>query len=182
MRALFLLLLMVLAGPLMADPLAALRAPDAIVLMRHATAPGTGDPPGFRLEECRTQRNLSNQGRAEAQAMGGLLRKAGIGFAHVLTSQWCRTRETAELLDLGPVTPFPPANSFFANRGEAAAQTAQTLARLRDLSASGRVLVVTHQVNITALTGIVPRSGEAIITRLEPGGDGLVVTGRLPAP
>lgn len=173
---------MVLAGPLRADPPAALAAPEAIVLMRHATAPGTGDPPEFRLGDCRTQRTLSDQGRAEARAMGDALRKAGIGFAHVLTSEWCRARETAELLDLGPVTPFPPANSFFANRGDAAAQSAQTLAHLRKLTADGRVLIVTHQVNITALTGILPRSGEAVVARLESGGDGFQVTGRLPPP
>lgn len=169
---------MTLAQPLRADPMAAAAAPGAVLLMRHATAPGTGDPAGFRLGDCSTQRNLSDTGRAEARAIGARFRAAGVGFDRILTSQWCRTAETADLLALGPVTPFPPANSFFADRAQGPAQTAAVLAYLASLPEGERVLIVTHQVNITALTGVVPRSGEIVITRLE--GGGLVVTGRLP--
>ncbi len=152
-------------------------APGAVLLMRHATAPGTGDPPTMRLGDCATQRNLSDAGRAEARAIGARLSAAGIGFDRILTSEWCRTTQTADLLGLGPVTPFPPANSFFSDRSEADRQTAEVLAYIAALPEGERVLIVTHQVNITALTGIVPRSGEIVITRRT--GAGLEVVDRL---
>ncbi|MFN0164057.1 MAG: histidine phosphatase family protein, partial [Burkholderiales bacterium] len=75
----------------------ALRSGGVVLLIRHASAPGTGDPPGFRLDDCATQRNLSDAGRFEARALGERLKKLGVTNAEVLTSQWCRCRETARL-------------------------------------------------------------------------------------
>lgn len=173
-----LLCLTLLSAPVQADPMAAAASPGAVLLMRHATAPGTGDPPDMRLGDCSTQRNLSQKGREEARRVGERFRDAGIGFDLILHSEWCRTRETAELLDLGPITPFPPANSFFSDRSTADSQTAEVLAYLAGLPEDERVLIVTHQVNISALTGLTPRSGEIVITRRE--GDGLTVVDRLP--
>lgn len=83
-----------------------------VVMMRHALAPGTGDPPNFRLEDCSTQRNLSAQGRAQARRIGEAFRRRGIKVARVLSSQWCRCLETARLMNLGAVEPFAPLNSF----------------------------------------------------------------------
>ncbi|MDO8883244.1 histidine phosphatase family protein [Pseudotabrizicola sp.] len=180
MRAFFILLMLILAIPLRANPLDAARAPGAIVLMRHATAPGTGDPAGFRLGDCTTQRNLSDAGRAEAQAIGARFRAEGITFTHILTSEWCRTHETAELLGLGPVTPFTPANSFFSTRADESRQTAEVLEWLSAQPKEARVLIVTHQVNITALTGVVPQSGEVVIARRS--GQRMVLVDRLPPP
>jgi phosphohistidine phosphatase SixA len=179
-RSLILALPLLVLGPRLAraDALAAARQPGAVLLMRHATAPGGGDPPGFRLGDCSTQRNLSAAGRAEAQAIGARLAAAGIRPTLIATSQWCRCRDTAALLDLGPVQDWPEINSFFSDRSTGPAQTAATLARLAALSADATVLLVTHQVNITALTGIVPRSGEIVVSRRT--GGGLAVTGRLP--
>jgi phosphohistidine phosphatase SixA len=177
MRALA-LCLAVIAAPLQADPMAAAATPGAVLLMRHATAPGTGDPANLRLGDCTTQRNLSDAGRTEARAIGARLRAAQIRVDRVLHSEWCRTAETARLLDLGPVTPFPAANSFFSDRSAAARQTAELMDYLGDLPSDERVLIVTHQVNITALTGIVPRSGEIVIARRT--GDALEVLDRLP--
>jgi phosphohistidine phosphatase SixA len=176
----FLALLWWLVVPAAADVPASAREPGVVLLMRHATAPGGGDPPGFRLDDCATQRNLSAAGRAEAQAIGARLAAAGVRPALIATSQWCRCRETAALLGLGPVQDWPEINSFFADRSRGPAQTAATLARLASLPADASVMLVTHQVNITALTGIVPRSGEIIITRRT--GAGLAVLGRLPPP
>ncbi|MCU0900434.1 MAG: histidine phosphatase family protein [Cypionkella sp.] len=180
MRYIIFAVLLMLAAPLRADPLVAAGQPGAVLLMRHAIAPGGGDPEGFVLGDCGTQRNLSDEGRAQARAIGAQLRAAGLRFDAVLTSEWCRTTETAVLLDLGPVTPFAPVNSFFDNRQDGPRQTAETLAYLATLPPDARVLIVTHQVNITALTGVTPRSGETVVTRRD--GDRLSVEGRLPPP
>ncbi len=157
---------------------AAIRAGDAVVLIRHALAPGVGDPPGFRLEDCATQRNLSEQGRRQAQAIGATFRRNGITAARVLSSRWCRCLETARLLDLGAVEPFPLLDSFFEDPGRADAQTAALRAFLDSPHAGPLRVLVTHQVNITALTGVTPRSGEMIVVQPVAGGDVRLV-GRL---
>ena len=150
------------------------------MLMRHATAPGTGDPAGFRIDDCATQRNLSETGRQEARRWGDRLRTEGITVEVLASSGWCRARETAELMGLGAVAHWPSLDSFFARRNREPEASAETLARLRDLGA-GRALLVTHQVNITALTGVVPRSGEIVVARMDGVGR-LEVLGRLPPP
>jgi phosphohistidine phosphatase SixA len=148
-----------------------------IVLFRHATAPGTGDPPGMRLGDCATQRNLGAAGREQARRIGEALRDQGIPIGAVLASQWCRTLETAELALPGRVVAEPAFNSFFADRGNAAAQTGAARAILLAWRGPGALLVSTHQVNITALTGLVPASGEGVVLRRE--GDALRVVGRI---
>lgn len=84
-----------------------------VVLLRHAIAPGTGDPANFQLNDCATQRNLSESGRQQARDIGAAFRDRNIPVVEVLSSQWCRCLETAELVDIAPVEPFPPLNSFF---------------------------------------------------------------------
>ena len=155
-----------------------LAAPGSVGLMRHAQAPGTGDPPGFKLGDCATQRNLDDTGRGQARRLGERLRAAGLaGLAVVYASPWCRTTETATLLGLGPVTPLPALASFFGGRGEEARQTAALRAAL-DAGRDGppRILV-THQVNVTALTGIFPEDAELIVLRPEPSGNGVGPSG-----
>jgi phosphohistidine phosphatase SixA len=149
--------------------------------MRHALAPGGGDPPGFRLGVCSTQRNLSDAGRRQARAIGVQLRAAGIRPGLVAASQWCRCTQTAQLLDLGAVTPWPSLNSFFGNAALGPGQTAKTLARLQDLRPNLRPLLVTHQVNIRSLTGQNTRSGEIIVARKTPTG-GLQAVGAIAPP
>lgn len=147
-----------------------LSEPRTHAILRHAIAPGTGDPPGFALGDCTTQRNLDDRGRAQARAIGAALRDAGITVDHVLTSQWCRSAETAELLGLGPVAEEPALNSFFADRSTREAQIAQTRRLLAALPEEETAVLVSHQVNITALTGIYPRSGETVVLRVGPDG------------
>ena len=104
------------ALPARADPqaaLAALREPGTVVLMRHARAPGVGDPPGFKLDDCSTQRNLNDEGRADARAAGRRLRDAGAQVGKVVASPWCRCLETARLMDVGPVSADPAFASLF---------------------------------------------------------------------
>ncbi len=157
-----------------------------VVLLRHAIAPGTGDPENFELEDCTTQRNLSESGRQQARDIGEAFRRRDIPIAKVLSSQWCRCLETAELMDVGPVEPFPALNSFFRDRTTADAQTNQIreyIANSQDQP--GVIVMVTHQVNITALTSIFPRSGSAVVLQLEVQPDNsnqLRVIGQLPEP
>ena len=111
-----------------------------VAILRHAFAPGTGDPATFALDDC--------------------------------TSQWCRCRDTARFLDLGPVEDLPALNSFFRNRDRADPQTAELRLFLLGLPPGKTVVLVTHQVNITALTGRIPTSGEVFL--LEIGRDGTI--------
>jgi broad specificity phosphatase PhoE len=139
--------------------------PGTAVLFRHALAPGAGDPPGFKLDDCRTQRNLSVEGRVQARRIGRAFAERGIKVAAVWSSQWCRTRETADLAFPGQRVDRPAFNSFFDDRGAAADRTRDALALLADWRGPGVLVVVTHQVNITALTDIVPASGEGIVVQ-----------------
>ena len=152
-------------------------SPGRAVLLRHATAPGIGDPKGFRLGACATQRNLDATGRAEAKRIGEAFRAHGIRVETVLSSQWCRTHETAELAFPGLVKDEPAFNSFFDDVSNDPAQTAAARALLAAWKGPGLLVVVTHQVNITALTGIFPNSGEGVV--VAPDGDALKVVGRI---
>jgi len=142
----------------------ALGRPGAVAIMRHALAPGTGDPAGFRIDDCSTQRTLDARGRAQARKIGAEMRARGVRFDRVLTSRWCRCRETARLMDVGPVEAFPVLDSFFADRrANGPRQTAALRDFLDDRPAGERILLVTHQVNITALTGRGVTSGEVVV-------------------
>lgn len=163
MRTLLLLWLLLPAAAF-ADGWEALKQDGAIAIMRHALAPGTGDPSSFVLRDCTTQRNLDERGRAQAQRIGRAFRERGVTFDAVYSSQWCRTLETAELLDLGPVIEAPALNSFFQDFSTRDRQTRETRALIA--RSEGRLMLVTHQVNISALTGRSTRSGEVLVIRV----------------
>jgi phosphohistidine phosphatase SixA len=173
--ALFLLLSLLWAGGAAANDWQALDQPGAFAIMRHALAPGTGDPAAFDVQDCGTQRNLDDRGRAQATAIGAAFRARGLTFDAVLTSQWCRCHETAELLGLAAVVADPAFNSVFRDRAARGPRTSAALALLAERG--GRPLVVTHQVNISALTGQGTRSGEVLVVR--HAGDRLEVLGRI---
>jgi phosphohistidine phosphatase SixA len=137
----------------------ALRAGGTVALIRHALAPGTGDPPGFVLEDCATQRNLSDEGRAQAARLGEAFRAHGVAVDRVLSSGWCRCLDTA-VLAFGAAEAWAPLHSFFGDAGTGSAQTAEVRAGVAAWAGPGALVLVTHQVDITALTGIVPDSGE----------------------
>jgi len=164
----FLAILLLLAGApaFAADvlPLTELAKPGRVLMLRHANAPGTGDPAHFRLDDCATQRNLDDAGRAQAQRLGERLRQAGITQARVRSSQWCRCLETARLLGLGAPEPLPALNSFYTRPGEREARLAALRAFLAGLSANGPPLVlVTHQMTISEFTGAgVPSGGGSV--------------------
>lgn len=168
-RLLLFALLILLSGPALAETADragwdALRRDGAVALIHHARAPGIGDPPGFLLTDCATQRRLSPDGEAQARALGRRLRDEGVVVGRVLSSRWCRCLDTARLA-FGAAEPFPALDSFFGDRGREPEQTAA----LRDLiggwKGPGALILVTHQVNITALTGLVPSEGEILVVR-----------------
>jgi phosphohistidine phosphatase SixA len=141
----------------------ALKQGRAVALIRHATAPGLGDPPSFRIGDCSTQRNLSEEGRNQAQRIGKYFREKGVQSAAVYSSQWCRCLETARLLGLGAVTELAALNSFFRDSSTEERQTKEIRQFIMSLPAGKPTILITHQVNITAFTGIFPSSGEVII-------------------
>ena len=158
----------------------ALRSGGHIGLMRHARAPGSDDPPNFRLGDCSTQRNLSDGGRQQAREIGAFLRDEGFAGVRLVSSQWCRCRETAELLDVGSVEALPSLNSLVSyprDRGEMTAATQQWIVE-QDLTEP--LLLVTHQINIGALVDAYPDEGEIVVIR--PADDGtLAVIGTIRA-
>ena len=161
------------AAPTAADArFARLSEPSVVAIMRHAHAPGTGDPASFTLDNCATQRNLDTRGEAQAREIGAAIRAAGVAVDRVLTSQWCRCRDTARLLDLGPVEELPTLNSFFRNPARADRQTAELRRFLFGLPPGETVILVTHYVNIGTLTGRGVASGEVFL--LEIGRDGTI--------
>jgi len=141
-----------------------LREGGSIVLMRHAlTVPGVGDPPEFRLGDCSTQRNLSEAGRAQSRQVGRSFTEASVFVSDVRSSAWCRCTETAELA-FGRHRVWAPLNSFFARDGRVQ-QTRAVLQALQGHQAPDQLVLVTHQVNISALTGQTPAMGELFLTR-----------------
>lgn len=156
----------------------ALKTDGHIALLRHALAPGTGDPPAFQLDDCTTQRNLSDQGRAQAKQIGDRFRENGIPAAEVYSSQWCRCLDTAALLSLGKVKQLEAINSFFQNFERREEQTASLEKWIRSRTLNEPIVLITHQVNITALTGNFAAAGELIVVRV-PEGAPLEVVGTL---
>ena len=151
---------------------ARLSEPGIVAILRHAFAPGTGDPANFALDDCTTQRNLDARGREQARKIWAAIHTAGATVDRVITSQWCRCRDTARFLDLGPVEDLPALNSFFRNRDRTGPQTAELRQFLLGLQPGDTLILVTHQVNITALTGRIPASGEVFLLRV--GRDGTI--------
>ena len=157
---------------------AALREGRAFAMMRHALAPGTGDPANFDVNDCATQRNLSVEGREQARRTGDAFRDNGIALAEVMTSAWCRCRDTASLMNLGTPEVLQPLNSFFQNSSQRGPQTQALKQWLGQWTGSKPLLLVTHQVNISALTGDFARSGEIVVVDRNVS-DGVKVLGSL---
>jgi broad specificity phosphatase PhoE len=154
------------------DSFGLLAQPGHVLLLRHANAPGVGDPAGMKLSDCSTQRNLDDVGRNQARELGQRLRDAGVTNARVYTSELCRCRDTARLLDIGAVEPLPALNSTIGRtEQERTAQLKALRVFMETLPRdSGPVVLVTHQVIVTALTDNFPASGGGVILRLLPNG------------
>lgn len=158
----------------------ALASGGHVALMRHALAPGKDDPPGFRLGDCATQRNLNGAGRSQARRAGQAFRRHGAGNVRVYASPWCRCTETAQLLGLGPVTTvaaFGWLKDGPGKQGQISAMMAH-IAAVRPGDPSH--VLVTHTPNIRALTGVNVASGGIVVVRAE--GGRIRVVGRIPPP
>ena len=151
-----------------------------VALIRHGNAPpGYGDPPGFKIDDCATQRNLDEGGRAQARALGEAFRQHGVRAEKILSSPWCRCLETARLMVLGPV------DGTWAVA--ASDKSPERLAALRQMLANwrgpGTLVVVTHALTVQALVGIMPGQAETVVIRPELGKEpGVEVVGRIPMP
>lgn len=152
-----------------------------VVLVRHAlTDPGVGDPPQFRLGDCATQRNLSEEGRAQARRLGEALRARKVPVAQVQSSPWCRAQETARLVSGRTPEDLPALGNVFGRPERAAPQVAALKALVR-APAGGNVFWFTHGSTTLALTGVSPGTGEMVV--LSPQADGgFRVAGRLAVP
>jgi broad specificity phosphatase PhoE len=151
------------------DVITVMRGEGYILMIRHALAPGTGDPANFQIGDCSTQRNLDSRGREQARAIGTWLRSAGITSARIYSSEWCRCLETAELLKMGPVTKLAALNSFY----ELPQNREPNLKALRNFivrqpSEGPLIILVTHLVTISAISGEAVSPGEGVLIKLNP--------------
>ena len=134
-----------------------------VIFMRHALAPGFGDPHNFIKEDCSTQRNLNNKGRLQARFIGSYLKASEIKFSEILTSEWCRCIDTTKELSLGKWETFSGLNSFFQGHERKDQVMNKLQKKLDSIDNSDLVLFVTHQVVIAEQTGVVPSSGEMVL-------------------
>lgn len=144
-----------------------------VLLMRHADAPGYGDPAGYQIGQCSTQRNLGEYGRKQAKATGQWLSAQGITSAQVLSSPWCRCLDTAKLLNKGAVVTAPEIGSFFDNMSQEKKQTKELEGLIKDQLAkhpNTPIIFVTHHVNIQGLTGKAVASGDMVLVKVNKNG------------
>jgi phosphohistidine phosphatase SixA len=170
------------AGAPSADAWDVLLTGGQVALVRHSEAPGVGEPPNFTFGDCTTQRNLNDSGRAQAVRLGVAFREHSVAVGQVLSSGWCRCIETASRA-FGTAEVWTPLNAFSRDPATDAAQTAEVRARVAAWAGPGTLFLVTHQVNITALTEIFPATDEVIVVTPAPErAQGFTVAGRLHVP
>jgi len=147
-----------------------------VLLMRHADAPGFGDPAGYVISQCSSQRNLGDYGKKQAKAIGTWLSKQGIQKADVFSSPWCRCLDTANLLNKGPINIEPSLGSFFDNMSLEKRQTKELEGFIKSELAKqtkAPLILVTHHVNIQAYTGKVVGVGDMVLVRVNKNGEHL---------
>jgi broad specificity phosphatase PhoE len=179
------LLVLAMAGLIAAHPVPAtaasadelwalLRGGRQIVLLRHGTTtPGVGDPPGFRLDDCATQRNLVEAGRDESRRVGAAFRAQRVPVGRVLSSPWCRCLETARLA-FGRAEPWAALANLFGRQDRADA----VRAALTESPSDGTLVLVSHGSTISSATGVMPAMGEFVV--VTPRGGSFTIAGRIP--
>ncbi len=150
-----------------------LKSSHHVLLMRHAYAPGVGDPPGYSLQRCETQRVLNEEGIKQSLRIGRWLRAEGVDRAQVHSSTWCRCRQTAEKLGFGPVMIEPSLASFFDEPHMASARNQSLqdfVARALQAKGDQTLILVTHHVNIREFMGRDIGSGDMVLARVNAQG------------
>ena len=150
-----------------------LKKSDSVLLMRHALAPGIGDPAGYKLQDCKSQRNLDATGRAQAQKTGQWLRAQGVSDAFVFTSAWCRCKETAENLAFSLPVLEPSLNSFFDDMRQGSQSNLNLqkfIGNQLKIKGDKALILVTHHVNIAAFTGENVGSGDMVLAKVNAAG------------
>ena len=158
---------------------AALAKGGHVALVRHGNAPPGhgGDPPGFKIDDCATQRNMDEKGRTQSKAVGEAFRQHGVRVDKILSSPWCRCLETARLMALGPVEGTMAV--------AASDRSPDRLAALKQMVSAwrgpGTLVVVTHALTVRGLVGIMPGQAETVVLRPKLGTEaGVDVVGRIP--
>jgi phosphohistidine phosphatase SixA len=144
-----------------------------ILLMRHADAPGYGDPKNYQVSQCATQRNLGDFGRKQAKGIGDWLSSQGVDQAKIYSSAWCRCVDTATLLNKGAVKKEASLGSFFDDMSQAKRQTDELIklvAAERRQYPNIPIIMVTHHVNIQSYIGIAVNSGDMVLVKVDPAG------------
>ena len=152
-----------------------------VALIRHGNAPpGYGDPPGFKIDDCATQRNLDEKGRAQARVLGEAFRRHGVPADKILSSPWCRCLETARLMAVGPV------ETSWALVPDTAPRGGARLLELKEIVSAwrgpGTLVLVTHAFTVRALMGFLPIQGEIVVLKPGSGTAGADLVGRIAAP
>ena len=145
-----------------------------VLLMRHADAPGYGDPAGYVIGQCATQRNLGDYGKKQSKAISAWLSNQGIQKAEVFSSPWCRCLDTANLLNMGPVKIEPSLGSFFDDMSLEKKQTKALEGFIKNELAKqpkAPLILVTHHVNIQAYTGKVVGVGDMVLVKVNKNGE-----------
>ena len=147
--------------------IAAMQSTGHILMIRHAIAPGFGDPDNIQIGDCTTQRNLDESGRKQSKQIGAWLKSHNITPSAIYSSQWCRCLDTARLLDLGEVKELPALNSFFQmteNREPNLKNLNEFMSKLD--TENKLIIMVTHSVTISAISGETVASGNGVLLKI----------------
>jgi broad specificity phosphatase PhoE len=179
--ALLALLALAASAPSFADEAlwSQLRSGGFVIFVRHAlTDPGVGDPAGFKLGDCKTERNLNAAGRAEAKRLGEAFRRERVPVSQVLSSEWCRCRDTAQIA-FGTYEAWPALNNLFGRPENVEAQRRAMIERASRFRGPGNLVLVSHGSTIVPVTGVSPATAEMVV--MKPAGAGnLELVGRIP--
>ena len=134
-----------------------------VVFLRHSIAPGFGDPKNFKIDDCSTQRNLSKTGILQARSIGKFFIENNIEFSEILSSQWCRCKDTIIEMNIGNWKTFPGLNSFFQNFSKKQIVLSLLYDKLKNVKNDELILLVTHQIVISEITNVYPPSGGIVI-------------------
>ena len=161
---------------------ALLKKPGHVVLLRHSNAPESPPDADVKFNDCSTQRNLDDAGRAQARRLGDEFRKHGVKAATLVSSQYCRARETAKLLNLGGVRDLPALNQVFVTDLGGMRETGEKSRQyMKTIPARQLTVMVSHVTNIQSIAGAMLSSGELAVVHLDQAGS-VVVDGRVKIP